>query len=429
MLDKALKYLLITLFIGINGAFAQGSDIVIGQNYTIHSKAFNKETKLQVYLPENHKSSNKQYPVLYVLDGKHYFSNAVAIQTALRVPDVLPEMIVVGINLEWSERRNIMFYDSPEKFLSFLEEDVISFVDRSFNTSKERILFGWEASGYYASNILFHKKQLFDGVIATDGAYSDEETLKTFSDFDMPTNKRLYFANSDRDIYYVASSNEFAKLLEKTKPKNLTWKYHKLNDEVHESLPYLAMYHGLKYYYHNFHSLLYKDIATFHAKGGMKYLKEYFKQRGERFGLSTQISDAAKNDLIWLGLNRDDFKNFDYFMTEFKDVLSTKRYQSNYWQNKLGQFYLKNKSYAKAKSHFEYSIKHFSGSAEIYSGLGNVYLAKNDRKGAIFSFEKAVELSKENNDNELQKYKKQLNKVNKRKEEQRDNGVPQISPK
>lgn len=415
MIDKSLKYLLITLIFGINVAFAQSSDIVIGQNYSIHSNALNKEKKLQVYLPESYKHSKKKYPVLYVLDGKHYFSNAVAIQTALRVPDVLPEMIVIGINLEWSERRNIMF-NTPEKFLSFIEEDVISFVDKSFRSSNERLLFGWEASGFYASNILFHKKQLFDGVIATDGAYTDEETLKTFSSFNMPTNKILYVANSDRDIFYVASSDEFSKLLEKTKPKNLTWKYQKFNDEVHESLPYLAMYHGLKYYYHNFHSLLYKDIKTFHAKGGLPYLKSYFKKRGERFGFSTEVSDAAKNDLIWLGLNRDDFKNFDYFMTEFKEVLSTKRYQSNYWQNNLAQFYLKNKSYAKAKSHFEYGIKHFSGSAEIYSGLGNVYLAQNNSKRAILNFKKAVELAKKNNDNQLQKYQNQLNNVNKRKE-------------
>jgi len=414
MFNKALKYLLITLSIVTNSTFVHGSDIVIGKNYTIHSNAFNKEKKLQVYLPENYKNSNREYPVLYVLDGQHYFSNAVSIQTALRVPDALPEMIVIGINIEGSERRNIMF-NTPEKFLSFLEDDVIAFVERSFRTSNERILFGWEASGFYASNILFDKKQLFDGVIATDGAYSDEETLNTFSDFTMSTNKILYIANSDRDIYYVASSNEFSKLLDKTKPKNLTWKYQKFNDEVHKSLPYLAMYHGLKYYYHNFDSLIYKDIKTFYAKGGMKYLKEYFKQRGERFGFSTEIANAAKNDLIWLGLNRNDFKNFDYFMTEFKDVLSTKRYQSNYWQNQLGHFYLKNKSYTKAMAHFEYSIKHFSGSAEIYSGLGSVYLAKDDRKQAISNFEKAIELSKENNDSKLQEYKEQLNKVIKRK--------------
>jgi len=416
MVNKAFKYLLITLFIVTNVAFAQGSDIVIGQNYAIHSNAFNKEKSIQVYLPKNYKSSNKKYPVLYVLDGKDYFSTAVAIQTTLRVPDALPEIIVIGINLEWSKRRDIMF-NTPEKFLSFLEEDVIAFVDQSFRTSNKRILFGWEASGFYASNILFDKKQLFDGVIATDGAYSDEETINSFSNFTMPDNKILYIANSDRDIYYVASSNEFSKLLDKTKPKNLTWKYQKFNDEVHESLPYLAMYHGLKYYYHNFDSLIYKDIKTFHAKGGMKYLKEYFKQRGERFGVSTEIADAAKNDLIWLGLNRNDFKNFDYFMTEFKEVLSTKRYQSNYWQNQLGHFYLKNKSYTKAKAHFEYSIKHFSGSAEIYSGLGSVYLAQNDRNQAISNFEKAIELSKEKKDNKLQKYKDQLNKVNKEKEE------------
>lgn len=405
-----LKTIIIIFAVAIINSQSISSDIIIGKNYTIYSKALKKEKNIQVHLPKSYEESDKKYPVFYVLDGNDNFSNAVAIQTSLGAPRVIPEMIVIGINLEWKKRRDIMF-NTPDKFLSFLVEDVISFVDKTFRTSSERILFGWEASGFYASNILFHKKQLFDGVIATDGAYSDEKTINAFSKFKMPTNKMLFVANSDRDIFYVASSDEFSELLKKTKPNNLTWKYQKFNTEVHESLAHVAMYHGLRYYYYNYDTVMFKDIKTFFAEGGIPKLKEYYKKRGERFGFPTEVTNAAKNNLIWLGLNRDDFKNFEYFMTEFKEVLSTKRYQSNYWQNNLAQFYLKNKRYEKAKYHFEYGIKNFSGSAIIFSGLGNVFLAQNKKKQAILNIRKAIELAEKNSDKNLEKYKKQLNEI------------------
>ena len=57
--------------------------------------------------------------------------------------------------------------------------------------------------------------------------------------------------------------------------------------------------------------------------------------------------------------NRDNFEHFSFFMEEFKDVLSTKRYASAYWQNRLGQFYLKHKDYDNAIKHFEIGLKDY----------------------------------------------------------------------
>ena len=233
---------------------------------------------------------------------------------------------------------------------------MIKFVDSHFRTNKERVIYGWEAAAYYISKMILNEKDLFTGAIITDGGLASEKLVEEFnSDKEI----YLYIANSKKDIYYIASTDKFNERLRKHNPKNLTWKYELFNDEVHQTMPHLAMYKGLKYYYHNYDALVFENIQSYVDAGGIPYLKTYLKAREKRFGRDNSINESTQNSLIWLGLNRDNFKYFSFFMEEFKDVLETKRYASAYWQNKLGQFYLKNKDYKNAIKFFESGLSKY----------------------------------------------------------------------
>ena len=418
---KSLKLfflILLNLIFQYTGAQNQGVDNVIGKNYSITSKILNQVRDIQIYLPTDYENSNNKYPVFYILDGQWHFTNGVAIQKALRVPDLLPEMIVVGVITENPLRRQLMG-NTPDKFLKFLEEDVISFVDKTFRTSNERILFGWESAAFFSNYALLDKKQLFDGAIITNGAYASEDRVNEFSDLKMSKNKVLYIANSEKDIYYVGSSNYFTTFLEERKPNNLTWKYQKFNDEIHESLAYLAMYHGLRYYFNDFKSLVFSSVKEFEDLGGIPYLKDYFKTRGERYGFSTEIDESTKHSLIWLAWNRDDFKAFTFFMTEFKTMVETsKSYDNAYWKTRFGQFFLKHKDVDNAILYFNEGIEKHSDSrelAEMYSGLGAAYASKKDKRMAIKNLKKAIVVAKEKEDDKLGDYEKQLKALKKGK--------------
>ncbi|MBL4642235.1 MAG: esterase, partial [Flavobacteriaceae bacterium] len=335
----------LTLITIVTANFAQikGSPINIGTNYTINSKILEKDREIQIYLPDSYDTSTEKYPVLYILDGQWFFSNGVSIQKSLRTPGAIPEMIVVGITNIRSLRRGL--FSDGEKFTSFLKEEVIQFVDANFRTTKERVIFGWEAAAYYISEMILKEKNLFSGAIITDGGYASEEMVKGFnSDKEI----YLYMANSRKDIYYISSSDGFNESLKKVNPKNLRWKYELFNDEVHETMPHLAMYKGLRYYYHNYDALVFESIQSYVKAGGLPYLKSYIKGREKRFGSDTSVNESTQNSLIWLGLNRNNFKYFSLFMEQFKEVLKTNRYANAYWQNKFGQFYLKHKDYKNA---------------------------------------------------------------------------------
>jgi len=325
----------------------KGTRVSIGDNYTISSKILNQDRTIQIYLPDSYKDTDQTYPVLYILDGQRFFTNGVSIQKSLRSPIAMPEMIVVGINSSQSLRRPL--FGEGDVFTSFLKDEVIQFVDSNFRTTQERVIFGWEAAAYYISELILKEKDLFSGAIITDGGDASEEQVKGFNS---EKEIYLYMANSRKDIYYISSSDHLNELLKKNNPKNLIWKYELFNDEVHQTMPHLAMYKGLKYFYHNYDALVFESIQQYLDLGGIPYITSFLKEREKRFGADITVEQSTQNSLIWLGLNRNNFEYFSFFMEEFKDVLETKRYANAYWQNKFGQFYLENKDYMNAIKYF-----------------------------------------------------------------------------
>lgn len=389
---------------------AQESNIV-GEVHTFYSDHLKEDRRIQVYLPSDYEGSEKSFPTLYILDGDWFFLNGVAMQQNLRGENLLPEMIVIGIEMDRPYRDEV-FSDKWNEFIDFLEQDLVGYVDKTFRTKDERILFGWENSGFLVSEVILKSSDVFDGAIASNGAYISDELIASFDSLDQT--KYLYLANTQKDIYTVQSSQKAAEVLRKGNSKNLIWTYEEFNDEIHESLGYLSMYHGLKFFYHNFGSPAFSSIEDFSDRGGMPFLKKYFEERGKRFGLPKEVDKATKNTLIWMAWNHDNFDAFDLFMTEFEAVLSTDRYASAYWQNRLAQFYLKYNSLDNAITFFERGIEEYPDKdflAEMHSGLAKVLSKKGDNKTARKHMKKAIEIAKNNDDPKEEAYRSELVKM------------------
>jgi predicted alpha/beta superfamily hydrolase len=409
---KKITALLMLLMLSAQSiAFAdsdKNTQKTIGEIFTMSSKVLDQNRRIQVYLPPSYQQSSKQYPVLYVLDGQWHFVNAVAIQQSLRVPNTLPEMIVVGIVNSEPLRRS-MFGEQREEFQQYLANDLLPFIDKKFRTSQDRLLFGWEMGAFFTTFSIFHDKQLFSGAISTNGGDISDEEINRFNDIKMESKKYLYIANSIKDIYTVQYTDKLSKQLNAKAVNNLNWHYQKFNDETHETLPYVSMYQGLKYYYNDFDTLSFSSIDEYIKLGGMDYLTQYFAKRGERFGFPMGISNDTKNNLIWLAWNRNNYEYFDQFMTVFKDVLTTKRYDSAYWQNRFGRFYLKHGNLEASKDYFTKAIIKFPDAALLYQGLGKVYVEEGNLKLAREYFLKALDLATLASDANLVEFEADLN--------------------
>jgi len=384
----------------------------------IESEILSEAQEIQIYLPDSYVTSKKEYPILYILDGQWHFANGVAIQKSLRVPGVLPEMIIVGITTKNTNdplRRTILIHESP-KYLQFLEKELIPFMNTTYRTSDDRILFGWERGADFANYALFTAPKLFNAALISNGAWEDINLIDTFVSQKITTEKYLYIANSSLDIYTVESTNLLAKTLKEKAPNQLVWKYQLFNTEAHGTTAYLALYHGLRSYYHDFDAPVFSNIKGFVDFGGMKNLTAFFIKRGKRYDFSKKINDLTKRRLISLAFINDNLQYFDFFIHEFKDTAESKRYDDARWQNMFGQFYLKHKQYNKAKSYLKKAILKFPKSeemAEMHNALGQIYAYQKKKTLARLHLKKVIKFAEKSSDQNLETYKKQLSELNK----------------
>lgn len=385
------------------------------QNLKVPSEALQIDQPIQLYLPEGYDAGQQAYPVLYVIDAHWYFFNGVSIQKTLRGDKILPKMIVVGIDFQHRPYRDSLFNALWDEVVTFIGTELPEFVNENYRIKEgESVLFGWEQASFMVSELLFRENPPFDGHIISNGGYVTDEMLAAFRKANTQQKKYAFIANSEKDIYTIDHSKKMIETLETQSLEQLNWKYKLINSEVHETLAYHSMYFGLKHFYHNYASMDYASIAEFKELGGLPHLQQYFKERGERFGTDPNVDDATKNTLIWLSWKRDNYESFKFFMEEFEEVLSTRRYASSYWQNRLGQFYLKNEDFQPAIGHFTKGIEEFPDDrymAAMHAGLGKAYSAANKRKLAKANFRKAIDFAREQSDPELATYQSLLDEV------------------
>lgn len=391
---KIALFFLVSMFFVENSFASQNNSN--GPQQSINSKYLkNGEIQFSVSLPHNYEASEHRYPVLYVLDGQRYFSAAVAIQQTFADSPELPKMIIIGLHNSYPRRTDLL-PRNEQNIVDFFAKELIPAIDKQYRTKDERVIFGWELGSHFSSYLLLHKSQLFKGAIASNGGYANEQLLNLYAKLEQKEPDYLYLANSVQDVFTIDRTNRAVELFEQFKPKSLMWKQAHFNGETHVSLPYLAMFHGLKHFYHNYSPLRFSSVKQFEDFGGLPATKAYYTARAKRFGFANNIDDSTKNQLIWLSWKRDNYTYFDFFMTEFADVLQTKRYQSEYWQNRLGQYYLKHKQYDKAIHFFLNAHHNFKKTERIYNGLAQAYTGKSEHQQAAIYAQKAADIAKAN---------------------------------
>lgn len=143
---------------------------------TLHSSILDEDRSLVIHLPRNYsKDSAQKYPVMYVLDGTSQDDHTADKITVLSDAGITPSAIVVGIpntrgNRERDQtppfmRRDVndekSLYGVGDKFLSFIEKELIPFIDSHYRTSEYRTLSGNSRGGLFVLYSLMEKPDLF----------------------------------------------------------------------------------------------------------------------------------------------------------------------------------------------------------------------------------------------------------------------------
>lgn len=152
---------------------------------TLKSANTGRTYDLYIRLPEEY-APNRQYPVLYLLDGQWDFKLLDSIYGGLHYDQFVPEIIIVGITYSGDnpdyETLRAMDYTPPAgistpgfgdapKFLAFLKEEVIPLIETNYQAdSSRRLLMGSSYGGLFTLYALFTAPELFSGYVSASPA-------------------------------------------------------------------------------------------------------------------------------------------------------------------------------------------------------------------------------------------------------------------
>lgn len=369
---------------------AQPGKIDIAIADTLYSKILNEKRPLRIYVPESqsfgiYTQKNNEYPVLFLLDAEwHFLFTAGMIHqlSSINGNTICPEMIIVGIDNIDRARDFTPSFDPQfatsggyDKFISFIEKELIPYINSAYRVKPYRILMGHSLGGLAVIKTLLQHKELFNAYIALDPSMwwqnqsflKESEIILVDRQF---TDRTLFLglANSmekgmdtvqvkrdnQRSTLHIRSALEFSKYLSRNKNNQLKFKFNYYENETHASLPLIGTYDALHFLFSFYNlPLTYKDYADTSMNLVYK-IENHYKNISHRMGYIVSPPELTIYSLASTALMKNE--------------------------------------YSKAKYLFELNIKNYPDSFNAFDSYGDYLLAVKDEKNAFIMFSKALSI-------------------------------------
>lgn len=394
------------------------NQIIIGRLDSIYSNVLNESRELWIHIPESAKDSSSyktKYPVLYLLDGPSHFSSVTGMVEQLSPAIgnmIVPEMIIIGIrntnrSLDLTPSQVEVDFISGDsipyasgggnKFLDFIEKELIPHVEKTYPASSYRTFVGHSFGGLSVINALVNRQHLFNNYVAIDPSlWWDNQAFLDVADSLLSTNKfdgrALYVgvANtmeagmsiekvqndsipSTNFTVHIKSILQFVKSLDNKKDNELLfeWKYYGNDD--HSSVPLITEYDALRFLFPWYRidgvNDFFSENSTLTAKEVLNLLNTHYAKVSDQFGYQ---------------------------------VIPPEKYI-----NSLGNGFMYNEMPEKAYELFSLNVQNYPKSADVFEAMGDYYLFQSDTLNAIKQFKSVLEI--DNNPISKEKLEKLVN--------------------
>lgn len=246
------------------GPTTAATPLVIGETFTIESKALGETRRINVYRPQPWGLDPKApLPVLYMPDGGigEDFLHVAGLVQVLSGNGSMRPFLLVGI--ENTERRRDMTGPSSDPqdqkiapriggsvaYRSFLRDELMPQVRQRYPTTEERALIGESLAGLFVVETLLQEPALFNSYIALDPSlWWNQGAMLAGSARQLPAVTRArphVFLASSGQPELAASTARLAEILQQVSPSPLV-KYLPLPEETHATIYHPAALQALR---------------------------------------------------------------------------------------------------------------------------------------------------------------------------------------
>lgn len=346
--------------------------------FTIKSTVLGEDRRILVRTPANYETSKTTYPVMYMTDGDAHISHTSGSIDFLARNGRMSELILVGIpntdrtrDLSPSKPTNTGATGAPQfptaggadKFLQFIETELIPEINKRYRVSPYKILAGHSLGGMFAVHAMVTKPDLFNSYIAVSPALQWDNQLVVKRAEEFFKNRKEFDAT-----FFMTIANEpgpledafhqFKQLLAKNQTKGFVWEAQEMADEDHGTVVLRSHYFGLRKVYDGWQ--MPRDPMTGAIAGGLKAADEHYAKLSKKFGYQLQVPEVMVNQIGYQHLFADEVD--------------------------------------KAIEVLKIQVERYPESANPYDSLGEAYERAGKLDLAVPMYEKAAAIGKKNND-------------------------------
>lgn len=316
--NRMLSALLFVLTVSVSSVFAQAPAPAIPGVTTLRLKSdvLGEERVILVRTPQGYENGTQRYPVLYMTDGDAHIAHTSSSIEFLSRNGRMSELIVVGIT-NTDRTRDLtpthvttagatggpQFPTSGggDKFLKFIETELIPDIEKRYRTHPYRILAGHSLGGLFAIHAMLSRPELFNAFIAVSPALQwdnqivvkrAEDVFKTKKDW----KTTLYFSLGREPGPIEDAFHQFKQALAKQQNKGLDWEAQELPDEDHGSVVLRSHYAALRKIYADWQ--IPRDPETGQvAVVDLKAADEHYKKLSDKFGFALPVPEGLINQI------------------------------------------------------------------------------------------------------------------------------------
>ncbi len=361
-------------------AFAQ-------ETIRIESKVLGETRQILVRTPASYATGSQKYPVLYMTDGDRQLPHTAATADFLSREGRMPEVILVGISNTDRTRDltpthvetfgggslRVPTSGGGEKFLTFIETELIPYVEKHYRTQPYRVFAGHSFGGLFALQALFSRPRLFNSIIAVSPSltWDDHWVIRRATELIEKTpelNTTLFFSIGNESEALDREFRALEALLKKRVPKGFEFEAVKFPDEDHGSVVMPSHYAGLRRVFAPWRFAADGDPKTLYARA-----REHYANLSKRAGYAVQMPEGTAN-----------FIGYQLMLAnEIADAIEV----------------------------FRANAAAYPDSANVHDSLGEAYEQAGDREHARESYARAAEIGKKNGDPNTAVYEQNLKRV------------------
>jgi predicted alpha/beta superfamily hydrolase len=246
-------------------ASAQDSATPSWATHTIQSAKLNEERQIFVALPDDYASSERQYPVLVLLDANDMpqFLAAIANAKFLASRGAIPGLIIAGIPNGKDRTRDLTPIPTgttagrfptaggADAFASFIADEVLPLVRARYRARPTTIFAGHSFGGLIALHIAATRPAPYTGIVAmSPSLWWNDSTLTTHYADAIATARaplRLFATSGGLESANDVTTKRFAARLDSATSKTVSFAYRHYPDDSHGLTPAPSLADGLRF--------------------------------------------------------------------------------------------------------------------------------------------------------------------------------------